>query len=175
MKAKQVRRLTLTGYLDSEAADNFIRELWNADAADPESVWDVLINTEGGDMDSGSAIFSELRSHSVRGGGSHYVIVRVRGQAASCGALIVQAGDHRIAGKLDYLMLHEPLMTFEDAPLQRVTVELAQAKSWTKNFIDVLMERSSLARWEIEAGIDGRDWWLCGPEAFQLGFIDEVG
>lgn len=173
MKQPEVR-FSLNGYIDAEVAETFIHSLWEADGNDSQAVWEVVVNTEGGDMEAGTAIFSELRSYSIRGGGTHHVVVRVRGQAASCGSLIVQAGDYRIAGKLDYLMLHEPVMTFEDAPLARVEVELAQAKSWTRNFIDIVMERGRLARWEIEMGMNGRDWWLSGAEALEVGLIDEV-
>jgi len=171
---KSVHRFAINGYLDAEAAAGFLAEMWEADAEDRSADWEVVVNTEGGDMDAGTAIFSELRAHSLRGGGNHRVIVIVRGQAASCGSLIVQAGDHRVAGKLDYLMLHEPVMSFEDAPLARVEVELAQAKSWTKNFIDIVMERGKLARFEIELCLTGRDWWLSGAEALEAGLIDEV-
>ena len=65
----------------------------------PDAAWEVCLNTEGGNMEAGTAIYSELVSHSVRGGGTHHVTTRVRGQAASCGALILQAGDRRIAGQ----------------------------------------------------------------------------
>lgn len=167
-------RFHLFGYLDEEAASEFIQSMWEQDCEEPQSVWDVVLNTEGGDMEAGTAIFSELRAHSERGGGSHYVITHVRGQAASCGSLILQAGDYRTAGKMDYIMMHEPLITFQDATLQRVRDELAQADSWTSNFLDVICERGTTGRDFFAQKIAGRDWWLSSCEALELGLIDEV-
>lgn len=172
---RNVQRFHIFGYLDSAAASTLIEQMWERDNDDTEAVWEIALNTEGGDMEAGTAVFSELRSYSERGGGSHYVIVRVRGQAASCGSLILQAGDLRTAGKMDYIMLHEPLMTFEDATCQRVRDELAQAESWTHNFLDVLMERGSRPRsFYSDKLAFGRDWWVSASEALALGLIDEV-
>lgn len=168
-------RFNVFGYINDEFAREFTEALFRKDDDDPKAVWEVVINSEGGDMESGTAIFSELRAYSERGGGNHHVITRVRGQAASCAALILQAGDKRSAGKMDYIMLHEPMMTFTDATLQRVRDELRQADSWIENFLDVVMERGSADRKFYAKNLSGgRDWWLSSSEALELGLIDEV-
>lgn len=168
-------RFNLFGYIDADMSRDLIELMWERDAEDPRSVWEFVINTEGGDMESGTAVFSELRSYSQRGGGQHLVLTRVRGQAASCGSLILQAGDFRTAGAMDYIMLHEPLMSFQDATLQRVRDELDQAESWTENYLDVLMERATKGRQFYAENISvGRDWWVSARDAFEYGLIDEV-
>lgn len=171
---KSVFRFNLFGYVDEEAAATMINTFWEYDKEDPDAMWELCLNTEGGDMEAGTAIFSELASHSLRGGGTHHVVTRVRGQAASCGSLIMQAGDHRTAGRMDYIMLHEPLMTFSDANMRRVMDELSQAQSWTENFLDVIMERATESREFFAQRICGRDWYVSGSEALRLGLIDEV-
>lgn len=172
--AVRIVRFHLFGYIDEEAAAKFITTMWETDNEDPSAIWEVCLNTEGGDMEAGTAVFSELRAYSERGGGSHHVIVRVRGQAASCGFLILQAGDYRTAGIMDYIMVHEPLMTFTDASLRRVKDELDQAESWTTNMIHVVMERATKPRSFYENNIENRDWWMSAQEAFEYGLIDEV-
>lgn len=170
-----VVRFNLFGYVDEDAAAEFIQSMWLQDANDETAVWEVVLNTEGGDMEAGTAIYSEICSYSERSGGNHFVIVKVRGQAASCGALILQAGDYRIAGKMDYIMLHAPLMTFQDATMQRVHDELSQAQSWTRNFITVVAERSEQPPEFFAENIRaGRDWWLSSQEALEIGLIDEI-
>lgn len=168
-------RFNLFGYIDAESASAFVDALWEKDSEDTGAVWEVVINSEGGDMEAGTAIFSELASYSERMGGTHYVMTRVRGQAASCASLILQAGDNRSAGKMDYIMCHEPLMTFEDATLQRVKDELSQAISWTQNFCEVLADRSDHDP-EFFAGqlATGSDWWLSAQDALVIGMIDEI-
>lgn len=174
VQERTIHRFNIFGYLDAEAAAEAISIMWEADCQDPHSAWDVVINSEGGDMEAGTAIFSELRAHSTRGGGTHWVTTRVRGQAASCGSLVLQAGDRRIAGKLDYIMLHEPLMSFADASLQRVRDELDQAQSWLDLYLDVMMERAKEPRSMFETNIANRDWWVNAATALQIGLIDEV-
>jgi ATP-dependent protease ClpP protease subunit len=167
-------RFNLFGYLTEEVARGMIEAFWEQDNDDQTAVWDVCINSEGGDMAAGTAIYSELRSYSLRGGGGHQVITRVRGQAASCGSLILQAGDVRIAGVMDSIMLHEPLLSFDDATLQRVRDELLQAECWTESYLDVIMERALEGRDFFAANITGRDWWITAQNALAYGLIDEV-
>lgn len=168
-------RFNLFGYIDSEVASAFVQALWEKDNEDQTSVWEVVINSEGGDMEAGTAIYSELSSYSERNGGTHHVITRVRGQAASCASLILQAGDYRSAGKMDYIMSHEPLMTFEDVTMQRVKDELSQAQSWTENFVDILAERGKKDRdYYAKELAGGRDWWVNSVAAYNLGMIDEI-
>lgn len=171
---KTIVRFNLFGYIDQEVASKFIQALWDQDSEDTEAVWEVVVNSEGGDMEAGTAVFSELRAYSERCGGSHYIIVRVRGQAASCCSLILQAGDYRTAGKMDYIMLHEPLLTLVDAPARQARDELEQAESWTTNLIDIIMERATKARSLYETSIEGRDWWVTAADALEYGLIDEV-
>lgn len=170
-------RFNLFGYIGQELAAEFVKALWDKDSEDTSAVWEVVINSEGGDMEAGTAIYSELVSYAEHNGGTHYIITRVRGQAASCASLILQAGDKRCAGTMDYIMSHEPLLSFEDATMQRVKDELVQAESWTRNFVEVLAERSNGAAGpEFFANqlAGGRDWWVSSQEALKLGMIDEI-
>lgn len=168
-------RFNLFGYIDAEVAAGIIQAMYEKDGEDDTAVWEVVINSEGGDMEAGTAIYSELASYSERCGGAHYVMTKVRGQAASCASLILQAGDFRSAGVMDYIMCHEPLLTFEDAPMRRVKDELAQAESWTQNFCDLLAERSKMSSEFFASQLErGQDWWLSSQEALELQVIDEI-
>lgn len=170
-----VVRFNLLGYINGDLAAEFIEALWQKDSEDSTGVWEILINSEGGDMEAGTAIYSELASYSERNGGSHFVMTKVRGQAASCASLILQAGDHRTAGTMDYIMCHEPMLSFEDATMQRVKDELAQAQMWTDNFVELLAERSDMEpRFFADQLMYGRDWWVSSQEALTLGMIDEI-
>lgn len=169
-------RFNLFGYIDGETAAAFVDAMWEKDNEDTSSVWEIVINSEGGDMEAGTAIYSEIASYSERGGGSHYVFTKVRGQAASCASLILQAGDYRMAGRMDYIMSHEPLLSFEDATMQRVKDELSQAQSWTDNFLDILAERGKKDRAYYSKELcGGRDWWVGSTKAYNIGLVDEIG
>ena len=62
---------------------------------------EVQINSPGGDVFDGLAIFNALRLHPAR------IITRVDGLAASAASAIAQAGDHRIMVSSSQMMIHE--------------------------------------------------------------------
>jgi len=84
------------GYWGVTAAD-FAAELEHVTATEIE----VQINSPGGDVFDGIAIFNALRSHPAR------VTTRVDGIAASAASVIVQAGDHRVMVSAGQMMVHE--------------------------------------------------------------------
>jgi ATP-dependent Clp protease, protease subunit len=169
-----VTRFFLHGYISDAIASSLLEDLYHTDIDDPVAGWEIVLNSEGGDMAAGTAIFSELRDYSLRGGGAHEVTTIVRGQAASCASLILQAGDWRVAGPLDYIMLHEPLISLTDQYLSIARDEMRQASAWVKNLTDIFMERATIDRSTFTEHLLGHDWWLDSQEAFSVGFIDEI-
>jgi ATP-dependent protease ClpP protease subunit len=83
-------------YWGVTAAD-FAEELAQITAAEIE----VQINSPGGDVFDGLAIYNALRTHPAR------IVTRVDGLAASAASVIVQAGDHRVMVQSSQLMIHE--------------------------------------------------------------------
>lgn len=168
-------RYHLTGYLNDHKAKKAIRTLLEMDCADPSAVWEILISSPGGDMEAGTAIFSELYSYSIAGGGSHVVTTKVRGEAASAASLVFQAGDVRLMGELDALVLHQPSLTLVGAaPLYAVRDALARCESWFERFADVYLYRSDMSREDFFDSVQS-DWTLFGSEAIEYGFCDGLG
>lgn len=62
---------------------------------------EVQINSPGGNVFDGLAIYNALRLHPAR------VVTRVDGLAASAASAIAQAGDHRIMVSSSQMMIHE--------------------------------------------------------------------
>src|SRR6266536_1902400 len=84
------------GYFGITAGD-FLTEL---KALDVKRI-DVRINSPGGDVWDGLAIYNSLRNHPAE------ITTYVDGLAASAASIIVQAGDHRVAAKASEVMIHE--------------------------------------------------------------------
>ena len=78
-------------------ADDLARELAAVTAPEIE----VQINSPGGDVFDGLAIYNALRMHKAK------VTTRVDGLAASAASVIVQAGDRRVMVKSAQMMIHE--------------------------------------------------------------------
>lgn len=62
----------------------------------------VRINTPGGDVFDGLAIFNSLKAHGAA------IHVTVDGIAASIGSIIAMAGDHITMGESAFMMIHNP-------------------------------------------------------------------
>lgn len=169
-------RITLyfRGYCDEKNCAHTIDVLYTLDAELPEAEWEIVITSEGGEMSYGTALYSTLRSFSKRGGGKHHITTRVAGQATSAASLIFQAGDRRVGGKMDFLMIHEPMCSFEDAPVSSIRNQLRHADMWVDRMVSVHLERSSMSRPDFLARFEGKDWWIPMDEAVKLGLADSV-
>jgi ATP-dependent protease ClpP protease subunit len=84
------------GYFGVTAAD-FLAEVKALDV----SRIDVRINSPGGDLFDGVAIFNGLRDHPAE------VTTYVDGLAASAASVIMQAGDRRVVAKASQVMIHD--------------------------------------------------------------------
>ncbi|MDM2418390.1 ATP-dependent Clp protease proteolytic subunit [Mycobacteroides abscessus] len=145
------------------------------DSEYPESSWEIIICSEGGELNPGTALYSTLRRFSIRGGGSHHITTRVAGQAASIAALILQAGDHRVMGPLDFLMIHEPMCSHIDETSDSIRHQVEHIDMWEQNFLKLLAERSTESDvTKIWNTYRGRDWWIRAEVARDWGFVDEI-
>lgn len=171
----QVMRYFFNGYIDEKRAKKTIAALRAMHDADPNANWDITISSQGGHMVPSCAIYSELHSYSARDGGSHFVITRTRGQAASGASLIFQAGDWRVMGAMDTIMLHEPLLTCEYTPLDRVKSIFDECEEWLERYAKIYTSRSEMSAQEFRENLVGGDWRLYYEQAKVWGFVDGLG
>lgn len=165
----------LTGPLDEKAARKCIAALRGMNDASPNAPWVFTISSEGGLVTAGTAIYSELHSYSIRGGGSHHIFTKVRGQAASAASLVFQAGDTRLMGKLDRIVLHEPQLTVQEMPLYEIRQTVAEYDMWLDLYTDVHLRRSNFDRQAFRNNMVATDWVVHGESAVELGFADALG
>lgn len=126
----------------------------------------VFINSPGGDVFAGQAIYSILRRHKAK------VSVYVDGIAASAASLIAMAGDRIVMPHNAMLMIHNPwTLAAGDA---NHFLEVAEALDKVRDaMIAVYEERTSLKKDEIAALLDA-ETWMTAAEAVEMGFADEV-
>lgn len=165
----------LGGDIDGDSAAATIAALYDVDSQYPDATLEFVINSPGGELTHGCAIYSELAAMSQRGGGEHKVITKIRGEAGSIASLIFQAGDWRVGGKLDSLLLHLPHQTQVDANATILRAKIIELEAWTGLYADVHADRATISR---KAFLDrlgtGEDWILTLEEAVDLGLADEI-
>lgn len=145
----------------------------------PAGKWTILMNSEGGNEYAGYSVIDQLRGYSTRGGGTHWVEIRVSGIAASMAGMVLQVADHRVMGRYSQMMIHKGNVNFGCTPLTMDEL-LDQADRWGRHSIDrminVYLERTDLiTRPEMLAKIRRKDWWISAEDAVnKWGFADEI-
>lgn len=149
-------------WLFGVSADMFAEELAAITAPEIE----VQINSPGGDVFDGIAIFNALRAHSAK------VTTRVDGLAASAASVIAQAGDHRVMLSGSQMMVHEAWgVTVGPAADHREMADLLDKQS--DIITGIYAERSGRDADELR-GMVAAETWLSAEETVEAGLADEV-
>ncbi|AID58937.1 ClpP-like protease [Mycobacterium phage Gaia] len=159
-----------------KSVDAMLGTLHSWHRMDPNADWDIIINSPGGSVVEGMALFDTLSSYSLRGDGTHKITITVRGYAASMAAIILQAADVRRVGKESYIMIHEgSIGAVGSAAEVRDTMKWVEKMS--SRIASIFVERSGgkTTLKQYKAGCDRADWWLDSDEALKRGFVDEIG
>lgn len=126
----------------------------------------VNLNSPGGDMFEGIAIYNLLREHKGE------VTVKVLGMAASAASIIAMAGDRVEVGRSAFLMIHNAwVIAAGDRNDLREFAE--QLEPFDRAMADVYTARTGLERDEVAAMMD-RETWIGGSDAVDQGFADAL-
>lgn len=127
----------------------------------------LRINSAGGDVSEGVAIFNYLRDHKAR------VEVDIDGWALSIASLVAMAGDHVRIAENALMMVHEPWTVVQgNAAELRKQAELMD-KVREKVLIPTYARKTGMSGYEI-AGFLEEETWMSAEEALQAHFVDEV-
>jgi ATP-dependent Clp protease protease subunit len=164
------RRIFLSDAVDSDSAKEIIRKLWYLDAIDPGKPILFVINSPGGSVDSGFAIWDQIKM--IRSP----VITLVTGLAASMGSLLslVSGKGKRFATPNSRIMIHQPLI---GGVIRGQATDLEiQAREMLKTrsiIVDIYADATDKDAKTIEKAID-RDNWMTAQEALDFGLLDRI-
>jgi ATP-dependent Clp protease, protease subunit len=126
----------------------------------------VNINSPGGDVFEGLAIYNLLREHSGE------ITVKVLGLAASAASMIAMAGDSIQIGRAAFMMMHN---TWSIAIGNRH--DLRAFADWLEPFdaalADIYVARTGNDEKTITKLMDAESW-IGGSDAVERGFADEL-
>lgn len=144
------------------SALQFVKDLNDLDV---ENI-NVRINSPGGDVFDGTAIYNALIRHKAK------INTYVDGMALSMASVIAMAGDNIIMAENAMMMIHNPwTLAMGDAEELRKTAEVLDKTKL--NLLSAYNKQSSLDNDEISNLMD-EETWMTGPEALEKGFVDEV-
>ena len=143
-------------------AKEFVRELQGIDA---ETIH-LRINSPGGDVFDGLAIFNALRAHSAK------IIVHIDGLAASMASIIALTGNEVRMAENAFFMVHHPwAFTLGNAADHRKRAELLDKIAGS--LIDTYVQASGAEKDQVVSWMDDETWFTA-EEAVDAGFADAV-
>jgi ATP-dependent Clp protease protease subunit len=154
--------------IDGQVADSIVAQLLYLDAEDPEKDVQIYINSPGGSVTAGMAIYDTIQQIRPQ------VVTICFGLAASMGAFLLCAGTKgkRLSLPSSRIMIHQPL-----GGAQGQAVDIAiQAKEilYHKNRLNQLIAFHTGQPIErVEADTE-RDFYMSAQEAKEYGLIDDV-
>lgn len=151
---------------DAANSGDIARELIEAEAQCQQI--DVRINSNGGSVFTGIAIFNAFRNSQAD------ITIYIDGIAASIASVIAACGKPVKMSRYARLMIHSASGgAYGNAAELRSTIE--QLESLEKTLCDIYAARCQKSSEEIKAEwFDGKDHWFTADQALELGLIDEI-
>lgn len=126
----------------------------------------VNINSPGGDVFEGIAIYNRLREHQGK------VNVKVLGLAASAASIIAMAGDNIQVGASSFIMIHNAwVLAIGNRHDMREVADFLEP--FDRALADVYVARTGQELAAVQAAMDA-ETWMNGSQAVELGYADAV-
>ncbi len=162
------RIIFLGSEVRDENANAICAQMLLLNAEDPAKDIYLYINSPGGSVDSGMAIFDTMQWI------SNDVATVAMGLAASMGQFLLSAGTKgkRFALPHSRIMMHQPSGGL-GGTASDIRIQAEQSLHIKKTMSALIAEHTGQTVEQIEADSD-RDRWFTAPEALEYGFIDHV-
>ncbi|MDH4246734.1 MAG: ATP-dependent Clp protease proteolytic subunit [Deltaproteobacteria bacterium] len=163
------RTLIISGAVDSELAQKVLQQLILLDSDDNKDPITVLINSPGGEVFSGFAIYDTLRYIAAP------IITVVSGLAASMGSIISLAGDKgsRYALPNSKILIHQPLMTGYQGRATDLEIQAKEILKDRERIIELYARHTGHKAEQVARDIE-RDNWMSPEQAKEYGLIDHI-
>ena len=154
--------------IDDDVANLIIAQLLFCEAEDPEKPINLYINSPGGSVTAGLAIYDTMQY--VRPD----VATICLGQAASMAAWLLAAGARgkRMALPNSRIMIHQPMGGFQGQATD-VDIQAREILKLRQRMNEILAEHVGKSVEQIAKDTE-RDYYLSGEEALAYGVIDQV-
>lgn len=151
------------GWFGGVTAKDFYADLRGLGAVD---TLNVRVNSMGGEVFEGLAIYRHLAEHSAR------KIVHVDGIAASIASIIAMAGSEIRVSEAGRIMIHDASgMSWGTAEETRAAAD--RLESITGSLTDVYVARTGVAREQVRAWMQ-EEKWFTAAEAVEAGFATAI-
>jgi ATP-dependent Clp protease protease subunit len=164
------RRVFMCDAVSSESAKDIIRKLWFLELTDPGKPILMVINSPGGSVDSGFAVWDQVKMLSSP------VTTLVCGLAASMGSILSLCAPKgkRFSTEQARIMIHQPsihgVIRGQATDLDIQAKEIIKTR---KQIVELYSKETGKSLEQIDQAID-RDCWFTAQEAKAFGLIDKI-
>lgn len=163
------RKVFIEGEISSESACEFVKKILVLNEEDTDKPIDVLINSLGGEINSGMVIYDVIQASKAP------IRMFCIGRAYSMGAVLFASGNHgRYMLPHSELMLHEPLLGNRiggnSSSIQSISESLLEMK---RKMNQILAKHTGKSEEEVERATS-YDHYYSPEESKEFGLCDQV-
>lgn len=158
-------------------SDKWIYDLFDIEATCPNDVnnelkkafnkdVEVIVNSRGGDVFSGSEIYTSLKDHSGK------ITVKIVGVAASAASVIAMAGDQTLISPTAQIMIHNATMG-SSGDYRDFKHGSDFLKGWNKSIANAYVLKSDMEMDDL-LKLMNKETWMSAQQAKEKGFVDEI-
>jgi ATP-dependent Clp protease protease subunit len=162
------RIIFLQGQINDESANAIIAQMLFLNSDDPKADIHLYINSPGGVISSGLAIYDTMQYISCD------VATYCIGQCCSMAAVLLPAGAKGKRNSLPHsrVMIHQPLSGARGTTTE-ILLSVKEIRRVKKQMNEILLRHTGQTLEQIEKDTD-RDTWMTPDEAKKYGLIDNV-
>jgi len=162
------RIIFLGGQIDDPLSNLIIAQLLFLESEDPDKDIHLYINSPGGVVTSGMAIYDTMQY--IRPNVSTICV----GQAASMAAILLSGGEKgkRFSLAHSRIMIHQPLGGFEGQATD-ISIHAQEILRMKKKLNEILSIHTGQPFEKVEADTD-RDYFMSSADACAYGLVDKV-
>ncbi len=164
------RKVFLWGEVNEESAKDLVEKFLYLEATNPGEPITFYIDTPGGIVTSGMAIYDTIKLISSS------VTVIVTGMAASMGSILLSAADkgNRYLFPNAHVLIHQPLTSGQMvAPAVDINIWAQEMERTREKMNEILSEASGQSLEKIIQDTD-RNFTLNATEAIEYGLADKI-
>ncbi len=162
------RKIFIDGKIDSESADTVAKQFMLLADDDSEKAIDILINSPGGEVNSGLMLYDLFNSADIP------IRMICLGKALSMAAVIFASGKERLMLPNSKLMLHEPLIQDGIGGNTTTVKSISDSLLETRYRLNsILAKHTNHSVEEIEQATNF-DHYFSAEESIEFGLCDKI-
>ncbi len=167
-KFLKTRTILLSGEINKDQAERVVRQMLLLESVSDAPIT-VFINSPGGDVDAGFAIFDMIRFINAK------VSIVGMGLVASAGALVLLAvpKDRRFGLPNSHYLIHQPLSGIRGVATD-IEIHARELEKTRERINRIIAEETGQDLERVGKDTD-RDYWMNSEEAVAYGLISKVG